>query len=142
MTTPIVPSITDDQISEIEHLAGKATPGDWWIDSHGHSMVSHDDGTTHTVFQAMPLVKPAARHPETGNLSHWPNDWDASYIATACPQNIQGLISRLRAAEKDAARYRWLREFIDQSPQAIEHLPCSDGDLIDEVIDAAMEKQT
>lgn len=39
---------------------------------------------------------------------------------------------------RDAGRYRWLREFIDHSPQAIEHLPCSDGDLIDDVIDAAM----
>ncbi|AWH25768.1 hypothetical protein [Stenotrophomonas sp. YAU14D1_LEIMI4_1] len=40
--------------------------------------------------------------------------------------------------QRDAARYRWLRDFIDQSPQAIEHLACSDGDLIDDVIDAAM----
>lgn len=54
---------------------------------------------------------------------------------------LRGLIARLRAAEKDASRYRWLREFIDQSPQAIEHLPCSDGDLIDEVIDLRMEQK-
>lgn len=40
----------------------------------------------------------------------------------------------------DAERYRWLREFIDQSPQAIEHLTCSDGDLIDDVIDAERAK--
>lgn len=56
-------------------------------------------------------------------------------------RELRGLVSRLQDAEKDAARYRWLREFIDQSPQAIEHLPCSDGDLIDDVIDAEMEQQ-
>ena len=46
---------------------------------------------------------------------------------------------QVRRMAKDAERYRWLREFIDQSPQAIEHLACSDGDLIDDVIDAALQ---
>lgn len=102
MTTNLVMSITDEQIAEIEALASKATPGQWWIDSHGHDMVSLDD--YQPIFSAKDLVKPAVRHPETGNLSHWPNDWDASYIATANPANILALISRLRAAERDAAR--------------------------------------
>ena len=49
--------------------------------------------------------------------------------------------ARIEELERDVARYRWLREFIDQSPQAIEHLACSDGDLLDEVIDAALAHQ-
>lgn len=105
-TTSPVMSITDEQVAEIEALASKATPGQWWIDSHGHNMVSLDD--CQPIFSAKDLIKPAVRHPETGNLSHWPNDWDASYIATANPAKILALISRLRAAELDAARIEWL----------------------------------
>lgn len=150
MTTPIVPSITDEELESLESLAGKATPGEWWIDSHGHSMVSHDDGTTHSIFQAMPLVNPAVRHPETGNLSHWPNDWDASYIATASPQNILGLIDRLRSAEKNAARYLWLRNrvgvdfayggFITYLPTCGYQRDEQDKAQTDQAIDNAMEQ--
>src|SRR5690606_21112999 len=40
---------------------------------------------------------------ETGNLSHWPNDWDASYIVNASPDKILELIAALSAvtAERD-----------------------------------------
>jgi|GEM_PF-1451500 len=86
-------------IDGLIELANKATPGPWWIDSHGHTMVSHGEGRTDTIFQAMPLVKPAVRHPETGNLSHWPNDWDATFIANANPAVIIALCERLREAE-------------------------------------------
>lgn len=87
-------------IDGLIELATKATPGPWWIDSHGHTMVSHGEGRTDTIFHAMPLVKPAVRHPETGNLSHWPNDWDATFIANANPATILALCERLRGAEK------------------------------------------
>ncbi|MFW4884455.1 hypothetical protein ACOAOW_11600 [Pseudomonas aeruginosa] len=66
MTTPIVQSISDEQLAELDELTAKLT-GDWWV------------------------------------------DWDSSYAVTASPSNIQSLISRLRAAEADAKRYRWLR---------------------------------
>lgn len=96
--------MTQDQLLELRTnlraIAEKATPGDWWIDSHGHRM-SADDGMT-TVFIADNRAGPATRHPETGNLSHWPNDWDASFIATACPQNILALLDRLDELEAGA----------------------------------------
>ncbi|MCC0353260.1 hypothetical protein LJG15_24585 [Pseudomonas aeruginosa] len=38
----------------------------------------------------------------------WWADWDGSYTVTVSPSNIQSLIVRLRAAEADAKRYRWL----------------------------------
>ncbi|MFU7155777.1 hypothetical protein ACM74Y_26570 [Pseudomonas aeruginosa] len=41
----------------------------------------------------------------------WWVDWDGSYTVTVSPSNIQSLIVRLRAAEADAKRYRWLRGF-------------------------------
>lgn len=53
--------------------------------------------------------------------------------------DYDALLAERDALKKDAERYRWLREFIDQSPQVIEHLACSDGDLIDDVIDAALQ---
>ncbi len=76
MTTPIVPSITDEQLAEIERFLGFG----------GSTLKLH-----------------------TGPL--------------------RGLIARLRAAEKDAARYRFLKE-TDQFF----------GVKLDESIDAAMEQ--
>ncbi|MCY0330107.1 hypothetical protein [Pseudomonas aeruginosa] len=38
----------------------------------------------------------------------WWVDWGGSYTVTVSPSNIQSLIARLRAAEADAKRYRWL----------------------------------
>uniref|UniRef100_A0AAU6W1J0 DUF7241 domain-containing protein n=1 Tax=Pseudomonas phage Touem01 TaxID=3138548 RepID=A0AAU6W1J0_9VIRU len=90
-------------LDAIELLARKATPGPWWIDSHGHMMVSQANGGHEPIFQAANLVENAARHPETGNLSHWPNDWDASFIASANPAVVLELVRRLRAAETLAA---------------------------------------
>lgn len=108
MTTTTVPTCTDDLLAEIERLSEKATQGKWWIDSHGHRM-STEDGMK-TVFIASDIMGKATRHKETGNLSHWPNDWDASYIAACSPENIRALLARLRAAEADAGRYRFLKD--------------------------------
>lgn len=88
------------KLKELAELASKATPGPWWIDSHGHCMVSESQDHR-TVFLTNDGMGPATRHPETGNLSHWPNDWDASYIASADPTTILELIAeveRLRSA--------------------------------------------
>jgi len=107
MSTPLVVIVTDELVAELEHVAKRATKGEWWIDSHGHTMVSHDSGITHTVFQAMDIVKPAVRHPETGNLSHWPNDWDASYIATANPAKILALLAERAELRRVIADVKW-----------------------------------
>jgi len=60
----------------LRELCNKATPGKWWVDSHGHRMMSMD--SFQTVFQTAASMGPAVRHRETANLSHWPNDWDAT----------------------------------------------------------------
>lgn len=149
MTTPIVPSISDEQLAELEELCGKATQGKWWIDSHGVTMMAMD--SLEVVFTAPCDPKTAVRHPETGNLSNWRNDWDASYIATACPSKVQGLIGRLRAAEADAKRYRWLRNnSVDADgvfPMVSLTDECGDqvsnwlfGQAVDKAIDEAMER--
>lgn len=146
MTTPIVPSISDEELAELEELCGKATQGKWWIDSHGVTMMAMD--SLEVVFTTPCDPKTAVRHPETGNLSNWRNDWDASYIATACPSKVQGLIARLRAAEADAKRYRWLRGKVGVERMYGEYmvfLPSGnyggvDQEVTDQAIDAAMER--
>ena len=84
-------------INDLEELAKAATPGPWWIDSHGHTMIS-EVGKHRVVFTTDHRMGPAVRHESTGNLSHWPNDWDASYIAAANPSAIIELIAAYREA--------------------------------------------
>lgn len=74
-------------------LTEKATQGEWWIDSHGHRVTSLD--SLETIFVADDRMGPATRHPETGNLSHWPNDWDATYIVAAQPKVVKALIEEV-----------------------------------------------
>ncbi|MBX6133565.1 hypothetical protein ISD41_26870 [Pseudomonas aeruginosa] len=109
MTTPIVQSISDEQLAELDELTAKLT-GDWWV------------------------------------------DWDSSYAVTASPSNIQSLIVRLRAAEADAKRYRWLRDsgrLLGDSMDSHADNFCvvtADGEdvmwfeQLDSAIDAAMER--
>ena len=66
-----------------------------------------------------------------------------------CIGSIAALISRLRAAEADAKRYRWLRDktsmpcVVCTNPQIDkyfnEYMMC--GDVMDKAIDAAMEQK-
>ena len=91
--------ISDKELEELKELSTRATQGNWWVDSHGTNFISFTSDDTEVVFSAKNYHDKAVRHPETGNLSYWRNDWDASYIATACPAKITKLINRLEAAE-------------------------------------------
>ena len=53
------------------------------------------------------------------------------------PEVLVELITRLRQAEKDAERYRWLRDLPDGS--AHEEMGNYPGDMWDESIDEAMQ---
>lgn len=88
--------------TELKQLAEKASPGPWWIDSHGMTMMSMPG--LKVVFNH-PAEGAAVRNEETGNLSHWRNDWDASYIAAANPAAILALI-----AENESAHKHWQNE--------------------------------
>jgi len=92
-------TINSEQIQALKAAAEKATPGDWWIDSHGSTMVSFSDKDDMEVIFVTDGLKmgPAIRHESTGNLSHWRNDNDATFIATANPAVILSLL-----AERDA----------------------------------------
>lgn len=82
-----------EEFDELREVADKATQGDWWIDSHGSVMVSMD--SLEIIFKPESDPKKAVRHKETGNLSCWRNDWDATYIATANPKKIKKLLAKL-----------------------------------------------
>lgn len=111
-----------NKLKELAELASKATPGPWWIDSHGHCMVSESQDHR-TVFLTNDGMGPATRHPETGNLSHWPNDWDASYIASADPTTILELIAEVERLRKDATIGAVVWQFIDRMTDICEQDP-------------------
>lgn len=144
---------------QLRELASKATAGPWWIDSHGHRMSAN--GGLDTVFVADNRMGPATRHPETGNLSHWPNDWDASYIAVANPERVLALLDEIESMQaeceelrKDAERYKeaLARISIQVDGNVRECVrDCVNGqsdvqdiygycDEIDSIIDAAMQE--
>ena len=68
---------------------------------------------------------------------------DALGMKTVDPEEalnvIDGLRERLRAAEQDAARYRWLREYPDNAPIYAPNLSggLAHGKMLDAAIDAA-----
>lgn len=86
-------------IEKLEELAKDATPGPWWIDSHGHAMVEQNN--FEVVFTHDDSLRPAVRHQSTGNLSHWRNDCDATYIASINPSVLLELIAHIRSIESD-----------------------------------------
>lgn len=86
----------------LREAAEKATPGNWWIDSHGQAMVSFVGNDVLEVFTT-DNKRAAVRHEDTGNLSRWRNDNDATFIATADPATVLALLDELEAAEKRIA---------------------------------------
>lgn len=83
-------------IKGLKCVAQLATQGEWWIDSHGESMVAFtDEGILDVFTSEKPKDVKPTRHADTGNLSYWRNDNDATYIAMACPKNVLSLISEI-----------------------------------------------
>lgn len=89
MTTPLVQSISDEQLAELEQMASNE--------------FFSDDNDACVMFG-----------------------------------ELRGLIARLRAAEADARRYRWIAEHADVDCRG--HAPDADYNTLAERIDAAMER--
>lgn len=116
---------------KVYSLAMKATRGQWEVELEtcdceypcGH--IAYPIGLKHSCYDDMP-------------------DEDFHFIAAACPDAIIELITQLREAEKDAARYRWLRncttveskKFVSDSGGWIVGLGVLDG-----MIDQAMKEK-
>lgn len=116
MSTGPVMSITDDQIAEIEALAESACQ-----------------------YEQTDWFAPS-------DLSEWFADDDAKFIGFAGPFTVRALITRLREAERDAKRYKFLRESGKFSPSAFGGWALNCGytrtppSLLDAAIDAAMQE--
>jgi hypothetical protein len=80
----------------LKDIAQRATQGEWWIDSHGEAMVAFTDEGIFEVFTSeKPEGVEPTRHADTGNLSYWRNDNDATHIAAACPETVLKLITEI-----------------------------------------------
>jgi hypothetical protein len=77
-------------LEELKRLAQAATGGTWIED--GKIIIATDVDEV------------------VGRLAATIREEDADFIAAANPAAMLELIQRLEAAEKDAARYRWLRD--------------------------------
>lgn len=104
MTTSPVQSITDEQIAEIEALAN-AVPHQTWRagNAYGKAFILNYQVIADTPDGAYVLMEGNNNFPEDSVAN-------AAYVGSAQPSTIRALISRLRAAEKDAGRYRHLVE--------------------------------
>ncbi len=116
MTTPIVPSITDEQLADLEAFA-----------SDSKLNIYRPMGWAHSVR--------CGNHLQT----------DHEYLSAVSPDVMLALIARLRAAEKDAARYRFLCDPGDADEDCLAHAintlnAWADKSEIDQAVDAAMEQ--
>lgn len=93
----------------LREAAEKATPGNWWIDSHGHAMVSFVGNDVLEVFTT-DNKRAAVRHEDTGNLSRWRNDNDATFIATADPATVLALLDELDKWKQESSAWQAVAE--------------------------------
>ncbi|HBH6927461.1 ead/Ea22-like family protein [Enterobacter cloacae] len=97
----------------LREAAERATPGNWWIDSHGQAMVSFIDNDVLEVF-ATDNKRAAVRHEDTGNLSRWRNYNDATFIATADPATVLALLDEMEAKDKQIVELQALARGVKQ----------------------------
>ncbi|MFO3907181.1 ead/Ea22-like family protein [Enterobacter hormaechei] len=109
----------------LREAAEKATPGNWWIDSHGQAMVSFIDNDVLEVF-ATDNKRTAVRHEDTGNLSRWRNDNDATFIATTDPATVLALLDELEDSEKRIAE-------LERGSKVIKCWSCQKSVTVDQV---------
>ncbi|WP_241613012.1 hypothetical protein [Rosenbergiella epipactidis] len=72
-----------------------ATPGNWWMDSHGEALVAFNGNGIATIFRPIYERDRPHRHEATGRLSRWENDADASWIALMQPNNVKLLLDEI-----------------------------------------------
>lgn len=131
--------MNQDKIAALKAAAEKATPGPW---NKGESNPGKDcvwlDGRTEPKEE----MGPDWQWIDCGSENN------ATFISNANPQAILSMIARLEAAEKNAARYLWLRaQHWNDSAFAVVSEPkrnvklgtyCPSEDRLDQEIDSAM----
>ena len=96
MTAPLVQSITDEMVAELELLASKATPGPWSYDSSYVCTVRQEGGTAYVEGW-----NPVADALLSKNLH---------YIAKANPATILALLAERKDLVRDRERLDWLAD--------------------------------
>jgi len=138
MTSPIVQSLTDELIAELEQLAGKATGGDW----------EYRLGLVRTLPDADGYV-PVAVAPDSPKNWRGQRDTNMQYIAAAKPDVLRALLSERAALKADAERWRYARDIfhpeeVRECHQARMHFavrPSSDlSTEVDQAIDTAIQE--
>lgn len=145
MTTSPVPSITDDEIAEIEAAADAFPDYEWDSNTepffNGPSGESLGGGSTglYCVY-GQPFEIDGETYDGPTLVEACPPS-QAKFICEAKP-TIKALIARLRAAEKDAGRYQWMRKRISLSQYHIlgAELTSNTPEGVDAAIDAAMSE--
>ena len=128
-----------EQLTELRKAAEEATPGPWsfYDDSN--------DGKTNRI-EIVATGKTVARIYHSVPAEDLPN---ARHIALANPSAIISLLDHVERLEKDAARYRYLRDNGDGFDISVLERDTEDGELwvhgyppeeLDDAIDAAMEE--
>ena len=138
MTTTPVMSITDEQIAEIEACAKIATQGQWEVADGHYPSFKEIKGPSFNVS----IVVSAT---DLDFKDYMARTADAEHIAACNPTTILALISRLRAAEKDAERYRWLRDNCEDVADELGtagqiYFGTYQAGRLDAAIDAAMDQ--
>ena len=109
MTTPPVPSITDELIAEIEQEALMATPGPWeQVGIHVHtklgaenragSLAHHRDGWNIATVNPWSATNADGEDEDLPVIEQMAN---RAHIANCDPSTVLALITRLRAAEAE-----------------------------------------
>ena len=85
--------------SELKRLAENATPGEW---SHEQdNLYFYEDGYTRHMMELS----------EGSDIGYVEQKHNSDFIATANPKVILEILEELESLKKDAARYRWLRQY-------------------------------
>lgn len=89
---------------------------------------------------AFPRTKPSAAYRVLARLAHAKGRPLARYIAAASPAAILAVLDALEAAQRDAERYRFIRD-ADRSDCITPELALYAMESLDEYVDAAMEDE-
>lgn len=146
MTTGPVMSITDDQIAEIEALANDAAPFDWGPDigmTHAETVYACSVGPDSllaliTRLRAVERWKADASQ-VLNPLLDYAHSLGLAKLGHSVTEALIEDHKRLREAERDAARYRWILKHYGEfhGDRTLAALALQHGSL-DAAIDAAM----
>lgn len=130
-------------IDSLKKLAEAATPGPW--------MPFQERGVNEILIAGTAISVVHWQGFDAASTELKQQHHDCAYIAAANPQTILALIERCELAEKDAERYRWLRnsanDTLSTAPAVCNCTPDDDqetflfGAELDAAIDAALTKE-